>query len=136
MFSLNGSRTVDHQQISFLNSITRRALRQGDSKAIFVAILNLCKQDQQMAIQLSQWFLNVGNTCRAKQGNITEDQILMRMWMLGNVDISAVLKDAAPVFVLTSKGLENVGRSPKERWWYTLLWDCDEMVRNEECVIS
>ena len=128
--------TVDHQQISLLNSMTRIALKKGNSTALFAATLQLCRQDQLKAKQLSQWFLDVGNRCKESQGKITEDQLLMRMWMLGNVDIKFVSEDAKPVFLLTSKGADKVRHSPKERLWHKLLWDYDRVVRNKECVIS
>jgi len=132
----NGAMSVDREQISLGNALIRFALKQGDSMAISRTTLQLCKGDREKADLLSLWFVDVGKSCKEYLGTMTENQVFMRMWMLGNVDIKQVSESGNPIFILTKKGVERVRHSPKEKWWHKLLWDNHEVSRDEECVIS
>ncbi|KGG29347.1 MULTISPECIES: hypothetical protein [unclassified Prochlorococcus] len=128
--------SVDREQISLGNALIRFALKQGDSMAISRTTLQLCKGDREKADLLSLWFVDVGKSCKEYLGTMTENQVFMRMWMLGNVDIKQVSESGNPIFILTKKGVERVRHSPKEKWRHKLLWDNHEVSRDEECVIS
>ena len=132
----NGAMSLEREQISLINSLTRFALKQGDSTAIFETTLQLCRGDRHKADLLSLWFVDVGKSCKEHLGPMTKNQVFMRMWMLGNVDIKQVSKEGKPIFNLTKKGVESVRYLPKEKWCYKLLWDNQEVSRDEECVIS
>ena len=132
----NGAMSVDREQISLGNALIRFALKQGDSTAISRTTLQLCKGDREKADLLSLWFVDVGKSCKKYLGTMTDNQVFMRMWMLGNVDIRQVSESGNPIFILTKKGVERVRHSPKEKWWHKLLWDNHEVSRDEECVIS
>ena len=132
----NGAMSVDRERISLGNALIRFALKQGDATAIFRTTLQLCKGDREKADLLSLWFIDVGKSCKEYLGTMTDSQVLMRMWMLGNVDIKQVSKEGKPIFNLTKKGVESVRHLPKEKWCYKLLWDNQEVSRDEECVIS
>ena len=132
----NGAMSVDREQISLRNALIRFALKQGDSTAISWTTLQLCKGDREKADLLSLWFIDVGKSCKEYLGQMTDNQVFMRMWMLGNVDIKQVSESGKPIFILTKKGVERVRNLPKEKWWHKLLWDNNEASRDEECVIS
>ena len=132
----NAAMSADREQISLVNALIRFALKQGDSTAIFRTTLQLCKGDREKADLLSLWFVDVGKSCKEYLGPMTDNQVFMRMWMLGNVDIKQVSESGKPIFILTKKGVERVRHSPKEKWCYKLLWDNHEVSRDEECVIS
>ena len=132
----NGAMSVDRERISLGNALIRFALKQGDATAISQTTLQLCKGDREKADLLSLWFIDVGKSCKEYLGTMTDNQVFMRMWMLGNVDIKQVSESGKPIFILTKKGVERVRHSPKEKWWYKLLWDNHEVSRDEECVIS
>ena len=136
MPSRNGAMSEDRERISLGNALIRFALKQGDATAIFRTTLQLCKGDREKADLLSLWFIDVGKSCKQYLGTMTENQVFMRMWMLGNVDIKQVSESGKPIFILTNKGVERVRHSPKEKWCYKLLWDNHEASRDEECVIS
>ncbi len=128
--------TLDREQINLVNSLIRFALKQGDSMAIFRSTLQLCKGDKEKADLLSLWFVDVGKSCKEYLGTMTDNQVFIRMWMLGNVDIKQVSEAGKPIFILTKKGVERVRNLPNEKLWYKLLWDNREVSRDEECVIS
>ena len=132
----NGAMSVDRERISLGNALIRFALKQGDATAISQTTLQLCMGDREKADLLSLWFIDVGKSCKQYLGTMTDNQVLMRMWMLGNVDIKQVSESGKPIFILTKKGVERVRHSPKEKWCYKLLWDNHEVSRDEECVIS
>ena len=132
----NAAMSTDREQISLVNALIRFALKQVDSTAISRTTLQLCKGDREKADLLSLWFVDVGKSCKEYLGTMTDNQVFMRMWMLGNVDIKQVSESGKPIFILTKKGVERVSHSPKEKWWYKLLWDNHEVSRDEECVIS
>ena len=132
----NGAMCVELERISLGNALIRFALKQGDATAIFRTTLHLCKGDREKADLLSLWFIDVGKSCKEYLGTMTDNQVFMRMWMLGNVDIKQVSESGKPIFILTKKGVERVRHSPKEKWCYKLLWDNHEASRDEECVIS
>ena len=132
----NGAMSVDRERISLGNALIRFALKQGDATAIFRTTLQLCKGDREKVDLLSLWFIDVGKSCKEYLGTMTDNQVFMRMWMLGNVDIKQISTSGKPVFILTKKGIERVRHSPKEKWCYKLLWDNHEVCREEECVIS
>ena len=132
----NGAMSVDRERISLGNALIRFALKQGDATAISQTTLQLCMGDREKADLLSLWFIDVGKSCKQYLGRMTDNQVFMRMWMLGNVDIKQVSESGKPIFILTKKGVERVRHSPKEKWCYKLLWDNHEVSRDEECVIS
>ena len=136
MSNRNVPMSLEREQINLVNCLIRFALKQGDSTAVFRTALQLCKGDRQKADLLSLWFVDVGKSCKEYLGTMTDNQVFMRMWMLGNVDIKKVSEAGMPIFILTKKGVERVRDLPTEKWCYKLLWDNQEVSRDEECVIS
>ena len=110
------------EHISLLNSRIRLALKEGDSKTIFEATVELCSGNQIKADQLALWFQNVANSCKMNS-NLTTDISMMRMWQLGNMDIKEVSNEGEPVFIFTYMGKEKVKETPKEKWFEVLLWE-------------
>jgi len=106
--------------LSLTNQRIRNALRYRDSVTLSSAIHLLLKEDQRKASQLIEWFSKVSNGI-VMNGTIAEDLAILRMWLIGNVDIKEIENDGEPLFVLTYTGSEIVKRLPKAHHFQALL---------------
>ena len=108
--------------LSLTNQRIRNALRIGDSRTVSEAIHLLLKNDRCKATQLAEWFRKVSTEARIEM-SMNEDLAIMRMWLIGNVDIKEVEKDGEPLFVLTHTGSQIVKSLPKVHHFEALLQD-------------
>ena len=127
---------MDSERLSLHNSLIRQGLKHNDQLSSIKFLKTLCANDDLKTHQFIAWFTGVGQSCHREHKKITRDQAMVRMWMLGNLDIQSIKTGGEPNFVFTRKGLNKINNIPKERWFESLLHEEQILYRNEECSVS
>ncbi len=120
---MNCTLAVEQDLISLLNANLRISLKKENPNEIDQATLSLFSGDKGKAKLLLDWFLTVAERCRDHESKLNEGQVLMRMWMIGNVDIVEINHQGNPKFSMTLKGKEKARVTKSEDWFKVLLSD-------------
>ncbi len=106
--------------LSLKNQRIRNALKSGDTSTAYEAIHLLLDDNSYKAQQLADWFSQVAVGSK-KHSRMTQDLAIMRMWLVGNVDIKEIQETGEPLFILTHTGSQVVKTIPKEMHFEALL---------------
>ena len=104
-----------------MNSIrVRNAMKILDSDELDESLLLLLNCNKSKVNQIKTLFTNFVFSIN-KDNSISKKLIHLKIWQLGNIDISKFNDEDEPIFMMSYFGSEKLKRNPNDEWYKTLL---------------